>query len=112
MADDSSGEERVTIDARTLSNLNPEVLARLRSEFGIAVEIKSTKPGLTALLDSLTKGGSVAGVGAEAAYDRGFDRTSPGYDKFYDRDRGSLTVADQITNPGIDISALNKLIRR
>lgn len=106
-------EERVSLDARTLSSLSPETLARLRSEFGLSVELKSTKPGLTALLDGLTKPGAVNPTLATAdAYDRGFDRTSPGYDKFYDRDRAMVNPADALINPAIDAGILNRLNRR
>jgi hypothetical protein len=96
--------------------LDPEMLARLRSEFGISVELKSVKPGLTALLDNLTKGG--AGSPSAAEYDRGFDRTNPGYDKFYDRDAPQVAAAEEAPKPGIeapkpgiDASMLNKLSR-
>lgn len=104
-------EERVTLDARTLSSLDPETLSRLRSEFGATVELKTTKPGLTALLDNLSKTG-VADLAMAADYDRGFDRTSPGYDKYYDRDRAMSNPADLVTNPAIDASILNRVVGR
>lgn len=115
MAEDSKNpkEERVALDARTLTSLDPETLARLRSEFGVSVELKSTKPGLAALLDNLTKGGVAGSALLPAAeYDRGFDRTSPGYDKYYDRDRSMVNPSEAVSNPSFDASILNKLIRR
>lgn len=115
MAEDNSGEERVVLDARTLGSIDPETLARLRSEFGISVELRSNKPGLTAMLDNLTKpgaSGTLTGVAAQAAYDRGFDRTNPGYDKFYDRDQALLDPAAAVSNPAVDAAVLNRLIRR
>ena len=46
MPEDGEPEgDRVTVDGRTLAKLDPEMLARLRSEFGISVELKSVKPG-------------------------------------------------------------------
>jgi hypothetical protein len=106
-----SGEERVVLDARTLQSINPETLARLRSEFGMSVELKSTKPGLSALLDGLTKGSAATTQMARAAaYDRGFDRTNPGYDKFYDRDRAMRNMMESVVNPAVDASVLNDLV--
>ena|ERR1044071_9751395 len=105
-------EERVVLDPRTLANLDPETLTRLRSEFGATVELRASKPGLAALLDSL-RTGAVSPVRRVAEYDRGFDRTRPGYDKYYDRDRPSIVArAEQVTNPSIDVDALNRLFGR
>ncbi|MDQ1833642.1 hypothetical protein [Massilia scottii] len=105
--ENESGEERVVLDARTLQSISPETLARLRSEFGMSVELKSTKPGLSGLLDSLTRGGTITTPqGMVAAYDRGFDRTSPGYDKYYDRDRALANPAQDLINPAINPGSL------
>ena len=113
MADGSDKEkESVVIDASTLHALRPETIARLKNEFGATFELRASKEGLAALLDSVNKGNVPVGLGAVAAYDRGFDRTNPGYDKFYDRDKASLV--DSITNPAItkpelDLSKVSKL---
>lgn len=105
-------EEHVIIDSRTLAALAPETLDKLRSEFGASVQLRASKQGMAALLDSLT-GKPTVSAGMRAAYDRGFDRTSPGYDKYYDRDRAALTAADPVSNPPVlDVSVLNRLVNK
>jgi hypothetical protein len=104
-------EERITLDHTTLKNLEPDTLARLRSEFGASVELKSTKPGLIALLDNLTKAGGAV-VASDNAYDRGFDRTNPGYDRYYDRAGAARTLNEEVINPAIDAGLLNNLVKR
>ncbi len=110
--ENAGGEvESLALDARDLSALSPEALNRLRSEFGATVELRASKPGMAALLDNLS-GRISAGAGAVAEYDRGFDRTNPGYDKYYDRDRALLDPAAAVSNPALDVSVLNRLIRK
>jgi hypothetical protein len=115
MADSSEKEtDRVVIDVTTLHALRPETIARLKNEFGATFELRASKEGLAALLDSVNKGSIPVGLGKVAEYDRGFDRTNPGYDKFYDRDKASLV--DSITNPVVnkpelDLLKVSKVIR-
>jgi len=110
----------VVVDASTLRALNPETLDRLKNEFGAKFELHASKEGLASLLDSVNRAKSLTGsVPPVGAYDRGFDRTSPGYDKFYDRDRAILTAStasDAVVNPAetlpaLDLSMLSRVIR-
>jgi hypothetical protein len=106
-------EERVVLDARTLASLAPETMEKLRSEFGATIELRASKPGMASILESLTGRVTAGGIGAAAEYDRGFDRTSPGYDKYYDRDRTSLTTMEEVVRPAeLDVRNLNRLFRR
>lgn len=125
MADPTSKpqiDKAVTLNLQDLQALSPEVLAQLQKEHGLEIQVRSSSAGIDRLAQNL--GGAQALRKAE--YDRGFDRTSPGYDKYYDRDRAMVNPADLVTNPAdlvtkaaeaskpaVDVQAVvDELIRR
>jgi hypothetical protein len=85
--------------------LNETALAHLQGKYGQEVRLSTTRAALNEILRNIDR--RVVGPGGIAAYDRGFDRTSPGYDKYYDRDR-AMNPADAIINPGIDVSGMRE----
>jgi len=91
---------------RSFSSLNEAAIEHLQGKYGQDVQVTSTKAVLNEILSHIDRK-SVIDVGAVAAYDRGFDRTNPGYDKYYDRDRAALNMGDLVTNP----AALGKATR-
>jgi hypothetical protein len=99
MADDN--KDRVL---RSFSSLNEAAIEHLQGKYGQDVQVQSTKAVLSQILSHIDRR-TVVDIGAVAAYDRGFDRTSPGYDKYYDRDRAS-SIEDLVTNPQV-----SKLVR-
>lgn len=44
---------------------------------------------------------------AVAVFDRGFDRTSPGFDRYYDRDRNMESIKDKVINPAEILKDVN-----
>ncbi|MBC8085710.1 MAG: hypothetical protein H7Z40_00475 [Phycisphaerae bacterium] len=84
---------------KSFDSLNQTAIAHLQGKYGQDVQVTSTKAVLAEILAHIDRR-SVLDVGAVAAYDRGFDRTSPGYDKYYDRDRSSLSIQDLVSQPG------------
>jgi hypothetical protein len=69
-------------------SLTPERLTALQARYGLELRIRSSAAGVAALLGELKK--EPGAISLMADYDRGFDRTSPGYDKYYDRDRAIM----------------------
>ena len=102
MADDKNDEGRVP---KSFGTLNEAAVEHLQGKYGQDVQVRSTKAVLAEILSHIDRR-SVVDVGSVAAYDRGFDRTSPGYDKYYDRDRAALTMED-LVRPG-DIGKLGR----
>lgn len=91
------GEEAtrfVEVSPTDLQALTPDKLKELQERFGLEVQIRSSSAGIAKILGAIGRPGDISRV---AVYDRGFDRTSPGYDKYYDRDRSS--VFDKVLDP-------------
>lgn len=107
----------ITIDLETLSALHPDMLKELKEKHGLEIQVRSSQPGI----DRLTSSIPVKKAGA-AEYDRGFDRTNPGYDKYYDRDKAMINPGELVSQPAklvdvartpIDVKPLvDELIRR
>jgi hypothetical protein len=94
---DDKDEGRVP---RSFGSLNEAAIEHLQGKYGQEVQVQSTKAVLVEILSHIDRRSAID-VGAVAAYDRGFDRTVPGYDKFYDRDRASMSIGDLVTNPQV-----------
>ncbi len=79
-----------------LQAVDPEILKELQEKYGLEIQVRSNSEAINQLLQ---------GVGRTAAlspqeFTRGFDRTNPGYDKFYDRDGpGGGGSREQVTKP-------------
>lgn len=96
---DQKGDDSSRIPA-SFGSLNQAAVEHLQGKYGQDIQVRSTKAVLSEILSHVDRKFTLD-VGAVAAYDRGFDRTSPGYDKYYDRDRAALTAADLVSNPAI-----------
>jgi hypothetical protein len=84
-------------NAAGFSTLNKAAMESLQGKYGDDVQFYSTNAALRAILSQIDRKVITGNV---AAYDRGFDRTNPGYDKYYDRDRAALiNPADLVTQP-------------
>ena len=83
------------------SALNKAAIDHLQGKYGQDVQLHSTNAALRAILSQIDRKVITGNV---SAYDRGFDRTSPGYDRYYDRDRSNIVnPADLVINPVIDV---------
>ncbi len=126
MADPSSNPQinkSLTVNLQDLQALGPDALAELQKQHGLEIQLRSSAAGIDKIASNLATN---AAKMAQAAFDRGFDRTTPGYDKYYDRDRAMMNPADLVTNPadavktttqpstpGVDVQAVvDELIRR
>lgn len=90
-------------DIANFEALNAAALDHLQGKFGHEVRVSSTRAALSEILRNIDRKG-IGSLTNAAEYDRGFDRTSPGYDKYYDRDRANINPADLVSNP-IDVVA-------
>lgn len=95
----------VSISGKELAALNPKALANLQDKYGLEVEIRSNSGAINDILADLGNQGLTA---AAKEFVRGFDRTSPGYDRYYDRDN-ALNPADLVSNPAQRLSQLSTM---
>jgi hypothetical protein len=70
--------------------LNRAALDHLQGKYGHEVRVKTTRAALNEILNNIDRK-NLGEVATPAEYDKGFDRTSPGYDKTYDRDRADMS---------------------
>ena len=64
-----------------LEALTPELRRKLATDYGLEVRVASNSDSLKALL----KRAGASGDPVQAMYDKVYDRTTPGYDRVYDR---------------------------
>ena len=81
------------LSAHELASLDPQKLADLQAKHGLEINLRSTSAAISDVLKTVGRAGAVA------EYDRGFDRTTPGYDKYYDRDKAMINPADLVSDP-------------
>lgn len=84
------------VSPKEFQALNRVALEALQGEFGFQIQVRSAKVAINEILKSIDK---LTPVDIVAAYDRGFDRTSPGYDRYYDRDRNISSPLDLVSQP-------------
>lgn len=77
--------------------LNSAAVEALEGKYGLSIRIRARSAALAAVLKEIEK---ISPTGPVSEYDRGFDRTSPGYDKYYDRDRSAVVDIERFDNPG------------
>jgi hypothetical protein len=87
-----------------LQALNPKTLQDLHEKYGLEVQIRSNSAAVNQILTSLGK------IGPQAAFQRGFDRTSPGYDKYYNRDFLQGRPGEDVINPAMPLQEALKTL--
>lgn len=98
-SDDPTGAKRaIDVSPEDLQALTPDALRELQQKHGLELSIRSSARGIDKILETLGR----EEIGNIAVFDRGFDRTSPGYDKYYNRDRNDeiAKIFDPAINPG------------
>ena len=98
MADekDKTFTSAVELSARDLQALDPAVLKDLQEQHGLEIQVRSNSTAINKILEGI---GRPAGLRAVADFTRGFDRTSPGYDKYYNRDYAMRDPLEQVVLP-------------
>jgi hypothetical protein len=92
-------EKAISVTPQELASLTPETLEDLRQKHGLEINLRSSAPGVNRILTQLGREAEVA-----ADFTRGFDRTSGGFDRYYDRDIASLDPLERVSNPA-DLAA-------
>lgn len=99
----------VDLDASDLKALTFESLQALHKKHGLEVQVRSTR----AVIDEILSEVGREGLGPVAEFTRGFDRTSPGFDRYYNRDIPTLTkLGDELINPAVDLGGLKRQLDR
>lgn len=77
-------ERIVELRGEDLRALSAESLRRLNEKYGVEVSVRSTRGAIDELLKELAR--EDIGIIAQGQFTRGFDRSFPGFDRYYDRD--------------------------
>jgi len=89
---EEEGEVSIELTGEELRTLSMEKLQEMQERFGLGISIRSTRKAIdTILRDIGQEGGDVVA----AAFTRGFDRSNPGYSRFYNRDIPTVLPPDQ-----------------
>ena len=81
--------------------LNEAALAALQGKYGAIIKIRSTTASIQEILKDVDRA-SFPGTIGELEYDKGFDRTNPGYDRRYDRDSpGRFFMEESLSPSGV-----------
>lgn len=91
---DKIPDANVDLSLTEFQSLDPQVLQDLQKQHGLEVQVRSNSAAVNAILTSLGRS-----IGKAAEFTRGFDRTSPGYDKYYNRDFVQARPGDAVINP-------------
>ena len=101
MADES--QHAVELSAADLKALTADNLEALHQKFGVEVQIRSTKTAIDEILKTIGR----EGIGPVAEFTRGFDRTSGGFDRYYNRDIPTMQrFGDEVINPAEGLGGL------
>ncbi len=94
-------ERAIDVSPEELQALSPDRLKALQKKYGLELQIRSTAEGIGKLLGEL---GRPVDIGMVAEFTRGFDRTSGGFDRYYDRDIPTMEFGEEIINPAERLS--------
>jgi|GEM_PF-6230015 len=75
-----SGQKKAALASATVAALTPDVLADIKEKLGVDFKIRSSDASVDTIASSIDPN-----VGVAREYDKVYDRTSPGYDRVYDR---------------------------
>lgn len=103
MADEKKAiDSTVELSAQDLQALDPKVLSDLQAKHGLEIQVRSNSAAINTILTGLGRPGLT-----QAEFTRGFDRTSPGYDKYYNRDFKMMDPLEQVTLPADKVNAMS-----
>lgn len=88
-----------------LQSLDPALLKELQEQHGLEIQVRSNSDAINRLLQGLGRTG-VSDATNAAEFTRGFDRTSPGYDKYYNRDFAVRDPLQEVTLPAERIRSM------
>jgi hypothetical protein len=101
-------KQAVELSAGDLKALSLESLESLHQKYGLDVQIRSSRVAIDQILKEIGR----EGPGAAAEFTRGFDRTSGGFDRYYNRDIPTMErLGDEVINPA-DLGGLQRRIER
>ncbi|MEU6432429.1 hypothetical protein ABZ860_41535 [Microbispora sp. NPDC046973] len=92
-------DDKVSIElsGEELRTLSMDNLRELQERFGLEISIHSTRTAIDTILRDIGREGG----GLTAEFTRGFDRTSPGYDRYYNRDIPTSLPGEEIVLPPV-----------
>lgn len=88
----------VELSGDELKAVSVENLRGLHQKYGLEVSIRSTRKAIDEILKEIGRDD----FGLAADFTRGFDRTSGGYNRYYDRDIAIFEQFEDVINPGIE----------
>lgn len=98
-------DSKTELSVKDLQALDPKALQELHNKYGLEVQIRSNSTAINQILTSLGRT-----VSADSAFTRGFDRTSPGYDRYYDRDNAQMRPGEEVINPAVTLGQVLKTL--
>jgi hypothetical protein len=87
MSSEERKKEEEKVSPAEFQAVNQTALDALQGKFGVSLRFRSSSAAMHEVLKKIEKEASEEETTKPREFDRGFDRTKPGYDKHYDRER-------------------------